>query len=88
MKMSKSMNDYIEYSLRELYSLEELLESYGQHQMVDVLHSVVEMTYSKLHALDEAVSRDLGPLEVQMNETGELVKVKLASQSKTKQPLH
>jgi butyrate kinase len=65
--------EYFDHSLRELYSLEEMLESFGQYQMADVLRSVVEMAYNKLADVNAVVERDLGQVAVQTSEHGEPV---------------
>ncbi len=76
---SKNLLDYYDYALMEIYSLEEMLDSFGQHQMADVLRSVVEMAYGKLHALEEIIQRDLGHIQVSLNDRGEAVKAFLAA---------
>lgn len=76
---NKTLLDYFDFSLMELYSLEEMLESFGQHQMADVLRSVVEMAYGKLNAIEELIQRDLGQVQVSVNERGEAIKVFLAA---------
>ncbi len=72
-RSSNSMNlyEFFDHALRELYSLEEMFESFGQQQTADVLRSVVEMAYAKLSDLGAIVERDLGQLEIHMNEYGE-----------------
>jgi hypothetical protein len=66
-----TLREYFDHALRELYSLEELLESHGQYQMADVLRSVIEMSYSKLANVEAMVVRDVGQIEVQLDEYGE-----------------
>jgi len=72
-----NLREYFDHALRELYSLEELLESHGQYQMADVLRSVIEMSYSKLSGVDAIMSRDVGQIEIQLDEFGEAQKCSL-----------
>ena len=71
MDESRSLLDYFDHSFQELYSLEEMLSSFGQHQMADVLRSVVEMAYGKLSALDVVLERDIGRVDIQLDEHGQ-----------------
>ena len=79
---SKTLLEYYDYALMEIYSLEEMLDSFGQHQMADVLRSVVEMAYGKLNALEEVIQRDLGHIQGNINERGEALKAFLAAKPK------
>jgi len=66
-----TMYDFFDHAFRELYSLEEMLESFGQHQSADVLRSVVEMVFAKLNDMGAIVERDVGQVLIQLNEFGE-----------------
>lgn len=68
---SMNLYEFFDHALRELYSLEEMFESFGQQQTADVLRSVVEMAYAKLSDLGGIVERDLGQIHVHLNEHGE-----------------
>ena len=63
--------EYFDSALQEIYSLEEMLQTFGQRQMADVLRSVVEMAYGKLGHVDSVIERDLGQIQIQVNEYGE-----------------
>ncbi|THB68052.1 MAG: hypothetical protein D6E12_07270 [Desulfovibrio sp.] len=72
--MDKDVHNLLEYfdgALQEIYSLEEMLQSFGQKQMADVLRSVVEMAYGKLSHLNTVLERDVGRVQIQTNEFGE-----------------
>ncbi len=66
-----SLQEFFDHALREIYSFEELLESYGQHQTADVLRSVVEMAFAKLSDASWIIERDIGQIMVELNERGE-----------------
>lgn len=66
-----SLYDFFDHAFRELYSLEEMFESFGQNQTADVLRSVVEMVFAKLNDMGAIVERDIGQVMVQVNEFGE-----------------
>ncbi len=68
---SMNLYEFFDHALRELYSLEELLESFGQNQTADVLRSVVEMAYAKLSDVGSIIERDVGQIQVRLNEYGE-----------------
>lgn len=74
---TQTLLDAFDHALRELYSLEDTLADFGQQNLADVLRSVVEMCYGKLHALDGVIGRDVGPVQVELNEFGEAVKAHL-----------
>ena len=78
----QELMEYFEHALRELFSLEELLAGYGQHQMADVLHSVVEMAYGKLYDLGVVLDRDIGGIEIQFDEFGKPLKAVLSAKPK------
>ncbi len=66
-----SLQEYFDHALREIYSFEELLQSFGQHQTADVLRSVVEMAFAKLSDAGWIIERDIGQIVVELNEHGE-----------------
>ncbi len=66
-----SLQEYFDHALREIYSLEEMLASFGQQQTADVLHSVVEMAFAKLSDAGWIIERDIGQIVVRLNENGE-----------------
>lgn len=66
-----SLQEYFDHALREIYSFEELLDSFGQHQTADVLRSVVEMAFAKLSDASWIIERDVGQIMLQLNEQGE-----------------
>lgn len=63
--------EFFDSALQEIYSLEEMLSSFGQRQVADVLRSVVEMAYGKLSHVESIIERDLGQIQIQVNEYGE-----------------
>ena len=79
-----SLREYFDHALRELYSLEEMLESFGQQQMADVLKSVVEMAYAKLCDAADVLERDVGNLEIRCNEYGEPDKAEITAVSNSR----
>jgi len=68
---SMNLYEFFDHALRELYSLEEMFESFGQQQTADVLRSVVEMAYAKLSDVGAIIERDLGQIQVHLNDYGE-----------------
>ena len=74
-----TLQEYFDHALQELYSLEDMLATFGQHQMADVLKSVTEMAYGKLAALDGVMERDLGQVRVQTSEYGDPTRVAVVS---------
>ena len=77
MEKGKPLLEYFDYSFQELYSLEEMMEAFGQQQVADVLRSVVEMAYGKLAALDALLEQQIGRIEVQLDESGQPQQVRL-----------
>ena len=79
MEKGKPLLEYFDYSFQELYSLEEMLEAFGQQQVADVLRSVVEMAYGKLAALDALLEQQIGRIEVQLDESGQPQQTRLTA---------
>ncbi len=75
---SMNLYEFFDHALRELYSLEELFESFGQNQTADVLRSVVEMAYAKLSDIGAVIERDIGQIQVRMNDAGEPLHAEIA----------
>ena len=71
--------EYFDHALRELYSMEEMLDAFGQHQTADVLRSVVEMAFAKLSDAGCVIERDIGQILVHLNEHGEPLCANLAA---------
>lgn len=74
-----TLQEYFDYALREVYSFEDMLASFGQQQTADVLHSVVEMAFAKLCDAGVVMERDLGSISVLVNEFGEPSSVELVA---------
>lgn len=70
-KDTMNLQEYFDHALREIYSFEEMLVSFGQHQTADVLRSVVEMAFAKLSDAGWIIERDIGQIIVELSETGE-----------------
>lgn len=66
-----SLQEYFDHALREIYSFEDMLVSFGQQQTADVLRSVVEMAFAKLADAGLIIERDIGRIMVRINENGE-----------------
>ena len=79
MEKGKSLQDYFDYALQEIYSLEEMMEVFGQQQVADVLRSVIEMAYGKLETLDEIIELNIGRIEVEFDEAGQPVRARLTA---------
>jgi hypothetical protein len=77
-----TLPEYFDFAFQELYSLEDMLASFGQAQLADVLKSVVEMAYGKLGSLDYVMERDVGDVQVQISENGEPERIILAGKPK------
>lgn len=75
---SMTLYEFFDHALREIYSLEEMFESFGQQQTADVLRSVVEMAYAKLSDVGAVIERDLGRIQLHLNEFGEPQQAELA----------
>jgi len=73
-----TLYDFFDHAFRELYSLEEMFESFGQNQTADVLRSVVEMVFAKLNDMGAVLERDIGQVVVHVNEFGEPSSAELA----------
>lgn len=74
---SMTLYEFFDHALRELYSLEEMFESFGQQQTADVLRSVVEMAYAKLADVGAVIERDLGRIQLHVNDFGEPQQIEL-----------
>ncbi len=75
---SMNLYEYFDHALREIYSLETMLESCGQQETADVLRSVAEMAYAKLSDLGAVLEHDIGQLNILCNEYGEPRQVDLS----------
>ena len=59
-----------------------MLANHNQPHLSDVLRSVVEMAYGKLSTLEMLLDREVGQLEVQLNEHGEPERVVITAKPK------
>ncbi len=83
-----TLQEFFDHAFRELYSLEEMLESFGQQQTADVLRSVVEMVFAKLNDAGAILERDIGQLSILINEFGEPSAAEITMKSTVVESFH